>query len=236
MNKSLIASALLALAGAAPQAQAHELEFNVVTTWAEPETAYGSTVFEGRFLFDEHTHEVLGLHGRINESMIGTNAGNTVWLDLAHQLVTFRDEALGGTFAAAFKNPTTTTFFGNTWLPADGVAVGGIYAGWPVVGNNPGNAYALVFVPDNPTAALTQAQINRLAYADCAPGGMMGAVCMTGTSLAGHGGIGTMSGTPLSQVITEVPAAPVPEPGTWALMLGGLAGVGGLARKRKPQA
>ena len=65
-----------------------------------------------------------------------------------------------------------------------GIAVGGIYAGFPVAGSNPGNAYALIFVPDAPLTSLTQAQIDKLAYADCAPGGMMGAACMTGTSAA----------------------------------------------------
>lgn len=57
----------------------------------------------------------------------------------------------------------------------------------------------------NPLAALTQAQINKLAYADCAPGGMMGAVCMTGTTVAGYGAIGTMSGYPVSQTMTKKP-------------------------------
>ena len=41
------------------------------------------------------------------------------------------------------------------------------------------------------------------AYADCAPGGMMGAVCMTGTTVAGYGAVGTMSGYPVTQTITR---------------------------------
>jgi hypothetical protein len=32
---------------------------------------------------------------------------------------------------------------------------------------------------------------------------MMGGTCMTGTSVAGYGTLGTMSGYPLSQVITK---------------------------------
>lgn len=99
-------------------------------------------------------------------------------------------------------------------------------------GNNPGNAYALIFVPDDPLVALTQAQINKLAYADCAPGGMMGAVCMTGTSAAGYGAIGTMSGYPVSQVITAVP---VPEADTYAMLSLGLAVTGFIARRRREQ-
>ena len=50
----------------------------------------------------------------------------------------------------------------------------------------------------NPTAALTTAQINKLAYADCTAGGMMGDTCMTGYS-----GVGTMGGYPVSQTITK---------------------------------
>jgi len=59
----------------------------------------------------------------------------------------------------------------------------------------------LIFVPDNPFAAPTPAQIDELACADCAPGRVMGAVCMTGTSVAMHGSTGTMSGDPLSPII-----------------------------------
>ena len=55
----------------------------------------------------------------------------------------------------------------------------------------------------DPTAPLTQAQINKLAYADCAPGGMMGATCMSGTTVAGNGTVGSMSGYPVSLVITK---------------------------------
>ena len=59
----------------------------------------------------------------------------------------------------------------------------GLHYNFP--GANPGNAYAMIFVntPD-PTAPLTQAQIDKLAYADCAPGGMMMATCMTGTTIS----------------------------------------------------
>jgi hypothetical protein len=55
----------------------------------------------------------------------------------------------------------------------------------------------------NPTAPLTQAQIDKLAYADCAPGGMMGATCMTGTTVAGYGTVGAMSGYPVTLAITR---------------------------------
>ena len=52
---------------------------------------------------------------------------------------------------------------------------------------------------------------------------------MTGTSVAGYGALGTMSGYPVSQTIT----AAVPEPETYALMLAGLGLMGFIARRRR---
>jgi hypothetical protein len=67
-----------------------------------------------------------------------------------------------------------------------------------------GNAYAMIFVNTaDPTTALVQAQIDKLAYADCTAGGMMMNTCMTGTTMAGYGRVGTMMGQPVSQVVTE---------------------------------
>jgi hypothetical protein len=98
-----------------------------------------------------------------------------------------------------------------------------MYFGRP--GPNPGNAYARIFVnTTDPTAPLTAPQIAALAYADCAPGGMMGPMCMTGVA-----GGGTMSGVPLSQ---EIVAAPIPEPGTWAMVLAGLGVLVTFGRRR----
>lgn len=172
--------------------------------------------------------------GQLSESMTGTNASNMNWLDLNYQLVSWYDATLGGTFAATFKNNSTNTFTtmfgGNGWSPASGITNGGIYYGSP--GSNVGNAYALIFVPDDPLTTLTQAQINKLAYADCAAGGMMGFTCMTGTSVAGYGAVGTMSGYPVSQLITAVVA--VPEADTYAMMAFGL-GVLALRIRQKQQ-
>ena len=238
MKTALLFASSLGLLAALP-VQAHTETYTVTLTFMEPDTQPRDTIFKGMFDYDPHTKTVSGLTGMLSESMTGDpfNAGpngdyGMTWLTLGNQLVSWYDAALGGTFAATFLNATTATFMGGTWTPQDGVAVQGVYSGFPVAANNPGNAYALIFVPDDPLAALTQAQVNKLAYADCAPGGMMGAVCMTGTTIDGYGAIGTMSGYPVSQVIT-LATAPVPEPESWAMLLAGLGLVGWAARRRR---
>ena len=127
---------------------------------------------------------------------------------LTYPLQNWHDDTLGGSFVAVFAKNTTSTFAalagGDGWSPAAGVDNGGLYAGFPAAyGSTVQNSYVLLFVPDDPFAALTPAQVDKLAYADCAPGGMMGAVCMTGTSVAGYGSTGTMSGYPVSQTLTR---------------------------------
>jgi hypothetical protein len=230
------ALALALAATAATSAHAAISSYSVTETFYEPDTQPNNSIFIGTFDYDSTTHAVTNLQGKLSESMTGGSSGypndTMTWLDLSYQLVSWYDATLGGTFAAAFKNNSTSTFWtgagGDGWSPASGVSAGGVYYGFPKAANNPGNAYALIFVPNSPLTALTQAQINKLAYADCAPGGMMGAVCMTGTSLAGYGATGTMSGYPLSQLIT----ASVPEPSSALLTLAGLAVCGVVSRRR----
>jgi hypothetical protein len=236
MKRTLLATAMLSLFAAAPLAQAAPSNYNIKTTWYEPDTQPRDSIFIGSFTFDSVTHTVSNLKGSLSESMTGDliayPGDNMTWLNLNHQLVSWHDASLGGTFAATFSKNTTNTFMGNTWMPVDGIEVGGIFAGGPAMRNystSIQNAYALIFVPDSPLTALTQAQLDKVAYADCAPGGMMGATCMTGTSVAGYGALGTMSGYPVSQTIT----AAVPEPETYALMLAGLGLMGFIARRRR---
>jgi len=198
----------------APSVAAEVLtNYNIIETFTEPMTQPNDSIFIGSFTFNSTTGTVSNLQGILSESMTGSSLGypkdSMTWLPLTYQLSSVSDGA-GGLLVTTFKNNSTITFTtqygGDGWSPQAGVAAGGIYAGVPTPANNPGNAYAMIFVnTTNPLAALTQAQINKLAYADCAPGGMMGAVCMTGTTVAGYGAVGTMSGYPVSQVITKKP-------------------------------
>jgi len=181
--------------------------YNVVETIYEPMTQPKNSIFVGSFIFDSTTTTVSNLHGRLSESMTGAQiaypSDTMTWLSLNDQLSSVYDSTLGGLLVTTFLLTTTNTLStgtgGDGWAPGTG---SGVYYGFPDA--NPGNAYARIFVnTTDPTAALTQAQIDKLAYADCAPGGMMMTTCMTGTSVAGYGTVGTMEGYPLSQTITQ---------------------------------
>jgi len=235
MKHTILLAGALAVFAAMPAA--HAAAYEITQVYFEPDTQPKNTVFKGTFDYDAATKTVSNLQGVLSEAMTGSTTApgpsgdyGMTWLTLGNQLASWYDAALGGTFAAAFRNTDTHTFTtmtgGDGWSPGTGL---GMYYGVP--GPNPGNAYALIFVPDDPLVVLTQTQIDKLAYADCAPGGMMGATCMTGTSIAGYGMIGTMSGYPLSQTITAVAA--VPEPETWGMLLAGLGLVGFAARTRR---
>ena len=195
--------------------------YNIVETFREPATQPNDSIFTGSFTYNFTTSTVSGLAGNLTESMTGgcaTLAGcpgsyGSVPMTLVPLKYQLKSQAvtLGGvngllvtTFALPSSDTFLTFFGGDGWSPAEGVNVGGVYFGFPTATANPGNAYAMIFVnTTDPTLPIAQAQIDMLAYADCAPGGMMGAVCMTGTTEAGYGMIGTMSGYPVSQIITK---------------------------------
>ena len=186
--------------------------FNVMETFLEPDTQPKNSMFIGSFTLNSTTNTVSNLHGILSESMTGGAVAypndTMTWLPLNNQLssVPATLGGVNGLLVSTFLLNTTNTFSANTafggtdgWSPGTG---SGLYYGFP--GTNPGNAYARIFVNTaNPTEALSQAQIDKLAYADCAPGGMMGATCMTGTTVAGYGTLGSMSGYPVSQTITK---------------------------------
>lgn len=200
--------------------------------------------------------EIRDLHEKYNIAGPAPTGG------LNNQLVpSWHDDTLGGTFAVTFRNTTTSTCWtglgGDGWSPQSCADVGGVYANFPKLAMNPGNAYALIFVPDSVVNADTTTLswneatgtgdlgVAYTAYADFVPtvnptgsydfgGGMMGAVGMTGWSKYAYGTVGTMSGYPLSETITL--AAPVPEPETYAMMMAGLGLVGFMSRRRKAAA
>jgi hypothetical protein len=179
------------------------------------------TLFTGSFDYDPLTRTVSNLQGSLSQAM----SGNTTFRDLRYQLSSVYDATLGGFIVTTFFQDSTDVFLGGGFAPG----------GMKTFGNQ--NASATIFVnADDPTAALTAAQIDRLAYADCTDGGLMGKTspqtCMTGwvnhakLNLAG----GTMQGTyPISQTIT----AAVPEPASWALMLAGAGTLVSLRQRRR---
>jgi hypothetical protein len=222
---------------AAQTAQATVVTYNVTTQFYEPDTQPKDTIFVGSFDFDDVGMTVSGLHGILSESMTGDPIAypgdNMTWLSLDHQQSAVYDAGLGGLLVTTFLNTDTNTlttmFGGDGWSP-DSHQGTGLYYGFP--GANPANAYVRIFVnTTDPLAPLTQAQIDKLAYADCAPGGMMGATCMTGTTVAGYGSIGTMGGYPVAQTITAVP-----EPGSLATIMVGLGWLALLSRRRHKHA
>lgn len=202
-----------AIGNSAPSATVHVLtNYNVTATFFEPDTQPNNSNFNGTFTFDSTSSTVSNLRGTLTESMTHIKDGIPMdTVPLSFQLSAI-PSGTGGLLVTAFALNTTNTLsanpiFGGTngWAPASG---SGLYYGFPSATNpangGTGNAYAMIYVNlADPTAALTAAQINQLSYADCTAKGMMGDVCMTGTSLAVHGTIGTMSGFPISQTITK---------------------------------
>jgi hypothetical protein len=216
----LIGAAVSMIAGA-QVAQAAVTTYNVTETFNQ--VVYDvnhptwDTIFTGSFTFDSATQTVSNLKGSLSQAM----SGNTTFRQLNYQMSSVYDAALGGLLVSTFYQNSTDVFQGG------GFATGGSVA----YGNQ--NAYATIFVNlADATAALTSAQNNKLAYADCTTGGLMGMMnkCMTGWLTATGTKGGTMQGTfPITQSIT----AAVPEPETYAMMLAGLGMMGFVARRRK---
>ncbi len=200
--------------GTSPPSDPGEIvtDYDVLAVFHEPDTRPNDSIFVGTFTFNASTGVVSGLRGSLSESMTGGPIpypdDTMTWIALPHQLssVPATLDGAPGALVTTFRLEVTDTLssdpkFGGTdgWAPGTG---SGLYFGYP--GANPGNAYVRIFVnAGDPTAAVTQGQIDKMAYADCAPGGMMGASCMTGTTEAGYGTVGTMGGQPVSQVTTR---------------------------------
>ncbi|HUL02012.1 MAG TPA: fibronectin type III domain-containing protein [Gemmatimonadales bacterium] len=204
--------------------------FDVVETFHEPMTAPYDSIFTGSFTLDSTTRTVSNLGGLLTESMSPYRSGTLTTVPLTNQLSAVSDGLGGhGLLVTTFNLNTVDTFDPRTSaIPALFAAVdpdgrfapgGTIFYGSTSGATNPmsggvGNAYAVIDVDtDNPTGSATAAQVNLLAYADCNAGGMMGATCMTGTTTAAYGRLGTMSGYPFSQVVTRSATTPTAVPG-----------------------
>jgi hypothetical protein len=169
-----------------------------------------NTIFTGTFTFDFTNQSVSNLVGTLTESMTGNSKTTpAVPMDLVplnYQLSMVSNPTLGGLLVTTFAlNSVNTLDVADGFTPS-GTSAGMKYYGYAASATNPYNAYAMIFVnTTDPTTALTPAQIDKLAYADCTAGGlmMMNTECMTGTTLAGYGSVGSMSGYPQSQVITK---------------------------------
>jgi hypothetical protein len=185
--------------------------YDVVETFEEPMTTPNDTIFTGTFTFDTTARVVSNLAGSLTQSMTkvgGVFSGPMTTVALANQL-SAEPATLGGVsglLVTTFALATTNTFDPAGFAPGPtATQYYGLAAGAPNPKNGGvGNAYAMIFVnTTDPTVAILPAQIQKLAYGDCTAGGMMMSTCMTGTTMAGYGRMGTMMGEPVSQVVTE---------------------------------
>ena len=171
-------------------------QYKVTATFFEPDTQPNDTIFTGSFTLNSTRQTVSGLSGLLTESMTGPPM---ITVPLTYQLSAVSD-GQGGLLVTSFALSTVDTFAEGGFAAASE----GLYYGWPKAPHpgapgGVGNAFITIYVNlANPLGTLTPAQINRLAYADCAPGGMMGDTCMTG-----YWGRGTMGGYPVAQTITR---------------------------------
>lgn len=211
--------------------------FAAVTTYSVTErfnqVVYSSTpdrdtYFTGTFEFDSDTQTVSNLQGLLSQAMTNVLPELQATRHLGYQLSSIYDATLGGLLVTSFYQNTTDTFSNSGGVTGvTGWATGGKTS----LGNQ--NAYATIFVNlADPTAALTPAQNNKLAYADCTTGSLMGMMgtCMTGWLTAAGATGGTMRGV---DQITQTITAAVPEPESYAMLMAGLGLVGFIARRRQ---
>lgn len=205
--------------GAGPASAAAEVisRYAVVAKFKEPDYAHDMTEFHGHFNYNFTRMTVSGLQGDLSEVMAGNNQAGQPWPDgmplvpLRHQLSAVNAPSGDGLLVTSFRHDHTRTLSNDSrdggtdgWAPGKGGWKYWGYAHGSRTAENSGNAYVRIFVnTKDPLTPLTQAQIDQLAYADCAPEGMMGDDCMTGTSVAAHGTRGSMRGYPLSQTIVR---------------------------------
>lgn len=242
MKKLLLIAGALSLIGAAQPALANVTTYNVTQMYNQVvyDTTHPTwdTYFNGSFTFDSVANTVSNLTGTLSASM----TGNTVWASLTNQLSVVAD-GTSGLIVTVFKENTTDTF-----LTTNGPFTGGVSANNGTFGSNGKmgpvitfgnfNAFASIYVPlIDPTAALTMAQTDKLAYGDCTSAGLMGSApqkCMAGWNAYNANGVlipgGTMKGTLLN---TQTITAAVPEPETYAMLMAGLGLMGFIARRRK---
>lgn len=176
--------------------------YSVEEIFTEPRTAPNDSIFTGTFTYDATNHVVTNLRGSLTQSMMRPMTTVDLGFQLDATPVTLG--GVSGLLVTAFALNTVNTFDTAGFDPANAMRVYyGLAAGAPNPKNGgTGNAYATVFVNlTDPTIVPAQA-IDRLAYADCTANGMMGNMCMTGTTAAGYGHTGTMGGQPTSQVVT----------------------------------
>ncbi len=203
--------------GTGPASEAVDVitDYDVVVKFREPDYSHDMTEFHGHFSWNATRRTVSGLQGELSEVMAGNNQPDQPWPDgmpllpLRHQLSSVPSPTGDGLLVTSFLLNHTRTLSDDPrdrgidgWSPGSGSWKYWGYAGGARSAPNPGNAYIRIFVNmQDPERALTQAHIDTLAYADCAEQGMMGDDCMTGTTAAGYGSLGSMRGYPISQEV-----------------------------------
>jgi hypothetical protein len=247
VNKLTALGAALAMVGSMSAAHATVTTYDVTQTFNQ--VVYNTTNpdwdtwFYGSFSYDDVTHTVSGLMGKINQAMDGApGSASSAWVYLTNQLSSIAVDTNGdsindGLVVSVFKENTTNVFKDGIY-GTGGFGPNGAMGPVTTYGNQ--NAFVSVFVNlADPTAGLTTSQLDYIAYGDCTPAALMprtgsGTKCMAGwNGYDASGNLipgGTMKGTlPNMQTIT----AAVPEPETYAMMMAGLSLVGFMSRRRR---